>query len=110
MSVTHTCTLDSFCIIGCVATFFLTIWCDWEYDLTRCNKIAIQATAQMAADKEAIGLSRIHTYQSKHWYSWTHCAMFNIKHMTRDLAIVNFLKFSYRTTQAIDFMYKKIHI
>ena len=28
------------------------------------NKIAIQATAQMAADKEALGLSRVHMYES----------------------------------------------
>ena len=27
------------------------------------NKIAIQATAQMAADKEAVGLSRVHIYE-----------------------------------------------
>ena len=32
---------------------------------TRFNKISIQATAQMAADKEAIGLSRVHMYESK---------------------------------------------
>ena len=32
---------------------------------TRFNKIAIQATAQMAADKEAVGLSRVHMYESK---------------------------------------------
>ena len=30
--------------------------------LTRFNKIAIQATAQMAADKEAVGLSRVDTH------------------------------------------------
>ena len=29
------------------------------------NKIAIQARAQMAADKEAVGLSRVHMYESK---------------------------------------------
>ena len=29
--------------------------------LTIFNKIAIQATAHMAADKEAVGLSRVHT-------------------------------------------------
>ena len=29
------------------------------------NRIAIQVTAQMAADKEAIGLSRVHMYESK---------------------------------------------
>ena len=28
--------------------------------LTRFNKFAIQARAQMAADKEAVGLSRVH--------------------------------------------------
>ena len=32
--------------------------------LTRFNKIAIQATAQMAADKEAVGLSSVHMYDS----------------------------------------------
>ena len=31
---------------------------------SRFNKIAIQATAQMAADKEAISLSRVHMYES----------------------------------------------
>ena len=30
--------------------------------LTRFNKIAIQATADMAADKEAVGLSRVHVH------------------------------------------------
>ena len=34
-------------------------------DLTRFNKIAIQARAQMAAVKEAVGLSRVHIYESK---------------------------------------------
>ena len=29
------------------------------------NKIATQARAQMAADKEAVGLSRFHMYESK---------------------------------------------
>ena len=33
--------------------------------LTRFGKIAIQATAQMAAVKEAVGLSRVHVYESK---------------------------------------------
>ena len=33
--------------------------------VTRFNKFAIQARAQMAADKEAVGLSRVHTYESK---------------------------------------------
>ena len=33
--------------------------------LQRLNKIAIQATAQMASGKEAVGLSRVHTYESK---------------------------------------------
>ena len=33
--------------------------------LTRLNKIAIQGTPQMAADKEAICLSRVHSYYSK---------------------------------------------
>ena len=32
---------------------------------TRFNKIAMQATAQMAAYKEAVGLSRVHMYESK---------------------------------------------
>ena len=35
-----------------------------EYS-TRLNKIAIQATAQMAADKEAVGLLRVHMYGTK---------------------------------------------
>ena len=30
-------------------------------DLTRFNKIAIQGTPQMAADNEAISLSRVHS-------------------------------------------------
>ena len=34
-------------------------------DLTRFNKIAVQAIAQMAADKEAVGLSRVNMYKSK---------------------------------------------
>ena len=33
--------------------------------LNETNKIAIQATAQMAADKEAVGLSRVYMYQYK---------------------------------------------
>ena len=33
--------------------------------LTRSNKIAIQGTHQMAADKEAISLSRVYSYYSK---------------------------------------------
>ena len=33
--------------------------------ITRLNKIVIQATAQMAADKEAVGLSRVDMYESK---------------------------------------------
>ena len=32
-----------------------------DVDLTRFNKIANQATAQMAADKEAVGSLRVHT-------------------------------------------------
>ena len=31
----------------------------------RFNKIPIQARAQMAADKEAVGLSIVHMYESK---------------------------------------------
>ena len=38
-------------------------WC--FLDLTKFNKIAIEATAQMAADKEAIDFSRVHMYESK---------------------------------------------
>ena len=34
------------------------------HQLQQFNKIAIQAKAQMAADKEAIGLSRVHVYKS----------------------------------------------
>ena len=33
-------------------------------DLTRFNNIAIQGTPQMAADKEATSLSRVHSYYS----------------------------------------------
>ena len=33
--------------------------------LTIFNKIAIQATAQMVVDKEAVGLSRVHVYESR---------------------------------------------
>ena len=33
--------------------------------LIRFNKIAIQARAETAADKEAVGLSRVHMYESK---------------------------------------------
>ena len=36
-------------------------------DLTRLNTIAIQARAQMDADKEAVGLSRVHIVV---WYSF----------------------------------------
>ena len=34
-------------------------------ELTRFNKITIQARAQMAADKETVGLSKVHMYESK---------------------------------------------
>ena len=34
-------------------------------DLTRFNKIAIQGAPQMAVDKEAISLSRVHSHYSK---------------------------------------------
>ena len=34
-------------------------------DLTRFNKIATQARAQAAADNDAVGLSRVHMYESK---------------------------------------------
>ena len=34
-------------------------------DLTICNEIANQLTAQMAADKEAAGLSRFQMYESR---------------------------------------------
>ena len=40
----------------------------WTYaqpDLTRFNKIAIQAIAQMHADKKAFGLSRANMYESR---------------------------------------------
>ena len=36
-----------------------------RFNKTIFNKIAIQPTAQMAADKEAVGLSRVHMYESK---------------------------------------------
>ena len=41
--------------------------CDmYMLDLTSdFNEIAIRARAQMAADKEAVGLSRVHMYESK---------------------------------------------
>ena len=32
-------------------------------DLTRLNKIAIEATAQIAADNEAVAFSRVHMYE-----------------------------------------------
>ena len=34
-------------------------------NLTRFNNIVIQARAQMSADKDAVGLSRVHMYESK---------------------------------------------
>ena len=43
---------------------FVFIW--WPTINTKdFNKIAIQATVQMAADKEAVGLLRVHTYESE---------------------------------------------
>ena len=41
----------------------IMLWLCCHLDLTRFNKIAIQARAQMAADKEAVGLSRVLTYE-----------------------------------------------
>ena len=38
--------------------------CQHSY-ITRFNNIAIQARAQMATDKEAVGLSKVHMYESK---------------------------------------------
>ena len=38
---------------------------EWESNLTRFNKIAIQGTPQMAVDKEAICLSRVYSYYPK---------------------------------------------
>ena len=37
----------------------------YRQDLTRFNKFAIPATAQMAADREAVDLLRVHMYESK---------------------------------------------
>ena len=36
----------------------------YRVSLSRFNKITVQATAQMAADNEAVGISRVHMYQS----------------------------------------------
>ena len=36
-----------------------------DHYLTRMNKIAMQAAAHMAADTEAVGLSRVHVYESR---------------------------------------------
>ena len=38
----------------------VSVW----YNVTRFNKIAIKARYQMAADKEAVGLSTVHMYES----------------------------------------------
>ena len=54
-------------------TLLFTTQLDWTVNklptgndslmLTRFSKIIIQATAQMAADKKAVGLSRVHMYE-----------------------------------------------
>ena len=49
-------TYQCFAIILCVST---------TIEHPNLNKIAIQARAQMAADKKADGLSRVHMYESK---------------------------------------------
>ena len=36
-------------------------------DLTRFNKIAIKSTAQMAVDKDVVGLSRVRMYESNNY-------------------------------------------
>ena len=44
----------------------LIVYADKKKDLTRFNKNAIQGTPEMmAADKEAVGLSRVNAYYSK---------------------------------------------
>ena len=48
---------------GCCAYTSPLIWSNLS--LTRFDKIAIQARAQMAADNEAVGLLRVHMYESK---------------------------------------------
>ena len=40
--------------------------CNQIEDLTRCNKIAIQARTQMAVDKEAVGLSIVNMHTGMH--------------------------------------------
>ena len=52
-----------------VSTFAFSPRCLWFYNFLLnlsedFNKIAIQATAQMAADKEDVGLSRVDVYES----------------------------------------------
>ena len=46
------------CRSNCVVRSNIKRMC-WLLPLTSFNKIAIQATAQMAADKEAVGLSKV---------------------------------------------------
>ena len=57
--------LDEDIIVRCLmrlAILILIIQVLWEDGLTRFSKIAIRARAQMAVDKEAVGLSRVHMY------------------------------------------------
>ena len=44
---------------NCLGVYLFDVPCE------RFKKLAIQARAQMAADKEAVGLSRVHMYESK---------------------------------------------
>ena len=57
-----------FIILLRVFNFNFFVYYDYLYEfyLTRFfNKIAIQARVQMAADKETVGFSRVHMYESK---------------------------------------------
>ena len=53
----------------------------YNINLTRFNTIAIQATAQMAADNEAVGLSRVHMGESKCILPLRDCFSFVLKHI-----------------------------
>ena len=48
----------------CNIWFYERYVCETKQDI-RFNKIAIQAAADVAADKEAVVLSRVHMYESK---------------------------------------------
>ena len=54
------------CLIFCNGVVDHVLWTNVVSEIKYfVNKIAIRATAPMAADKEAIGLSRFHMYKSK---------------------------------------------